>query len=504
MRALVIDDSKPVRSILARMLRELDFETSEAANGQAGLQLLRELGKPDVATVNWQMPEMDGLQFIRAVRSDARYRELPLLMISSESEPSRVATALAAGANEYIIKPCTQQALAEKLARLGLSAAQSSTTGRAWPTENHTRGGRTIRVLIVDDSVVVRRVVSSVLSDDPDLEVVGTAADGRIALERLAPLDPDVVLLDVEMPNLNGLETLKALRKTHPRMAVIMFSSLTERGAAVTTDALLLGANDYVAKPGGTHMKDPEAGRRTIREELIPKIKQLSLGKTRLGGIERIGIPATRAAGSTRRVDVVVIASSTGGPCALAQMLPQICPVPILPAPNLPAPILPVPILIVQHMPPLFTKHLADRLADRDRIDIREGAEGDILRPGQVRIAPGGFHMTVSGRADGGRLRLSQDPPVNACRPSADVLFRSAVELYGGHTLAVVLTGMGNDGLLGCKCIQQAGGQILVQDELTSAVWGMPGQVARAGLADEILPLAAIGTEIARRVRKHR
>lgn len=490
MRALVIDDSKPVRSILARMLRELDFETSEAANGQEGLQVLRELGKPDLATVNWQMPKMDGLQFIRAVRSDARYRELPLVMISSESEPSCVATALAAGATEYIIKPCTRKALAEKLAQLGLPAARSSTTGQVSPPENHTRGGRTIRVLIVDDSVVVRRVVSSVLSDDPDLEVVGTAADGRIALERLEPLHPDVVLLDVEMPNLNGLETLKALRKSHPGMAVIMFSSLTERGAAVTTDALLLGANDYVAKPGGTHMKDPEAGRRTIRKELIPKIKQLSLEKTRIGGVEPVGIQATRAVGSTRRVDVVVMASSTGGPCALAQMLPQI------------AVDCPVPILIVQHMPPLFTKHLADRFAVGGRIEVREGAEGDVLLPGQVRIAPGGFHMLVSRRADCVQLRLSQDPPFNACRPSADVLFRSAVEVYGSQTLAVVLTGMGNDGLLGCKCIRQAGGQILVQDELTSAVWGMPGQVARAGLADEILPLEAIGTEIARRVRK--
>ena len=283
MRALVIDDSKPVRSILARMLRALDFETSEAANGQEGLRLLRELGKPDLATVNWQMPEMDGLQFIRAVRCDARYRELPLLMISSESEPSRVATALAAGANEYIIKPCTQQVLAETLARLGLSAARPSPQSPAPTAGNHRRAGRTIRILIVDDSVVVRRVVASVLAEDPDLEVVGTAADGRMALERLQALHPDVVLLDVEMPILNGLDTLKALRKTHPNLAVIMFSSLTERGAAVTTDALLLGANDYVAKPGGTHMKDPEAGRRTIREELIPKIKQLASKETRDG-----------------------------------------------------------------------------------------------------------------------------------------------------------------------------------------------------------------------------
>jgi two-component system chemotaxis response regulator CheB len=492
MRALVIDDSKPVRSILARMLRELDFETSEATNGQEGLQLLRELGKPDLATVNWQMPEMDGLQFIRAVRSDARYRELPLLMISSESEPSRVATALAAGANEYIVKPCTQRALAEKLARLGLKMARSSTTSEESPVVNRTDSGRTIRVLIVDDSVVVRRLVSSVLSEDPDVEVVDTAADGLIALEKLKSLDLDVVLLDVEMPNLNGLETLKALRKTHPSLAVIMFSSLTERGAVVTTDALLLGANDYVAKPGGTHMKDPDAGRRTIRDELIPKIKQLSLEKSKLGGIAPSGIQHTRAVRSTGRIGVVTMASSTGGPCALAQMLPQM------------AVDCPVPILIVQHMPPLFTKHLADRLADGGRIDVREGAEGDILQPGQVRIAPGGFHMTVSGRANCTRLRLSQDPPVHACRPSADVLFRSVADVYGSQTLAVVLTGMGNDGLLGCKCIQQVGGQILVQDELTSAVWGMPGQVARAGLADEILPLEALGAEIVRRVTRHR
>ena len=186
------------------------------------------------------------------------------------------------------------------------------------------------------------------------------------------------------------------------------------------------------------------------------------------------------------------MASSTGGPCALAQLLPKI------------AVDCPVPILIVQHMPPLFTKHLADRLAADGKIDVREGAEGEFPRPGQVRIAPGGFQMTVSGRADCVRLQLSRDPPVNACRPSADVLFRSVAEVYGSQTLAAVLTGMGNDGLLGCKCIQQAGGQILVQDEPTSAVWGMPGHVARAGLADEILPLAVIETEIARRVRRQR
>ncbi len=276
-RALVIDDSKPVRSILTRMLRNLDFETAEAANGREGLALLQEWGKPDLATVNWQMPELDGLQFIRAVRADARYRDLPILMISSESEPSRVATALSAGANDYIIKPCTQKSLTEKLRRLGIPIGENIVTTVISPASHTRNEDQKIRVLVVDDSVVVRRVVSSVLADDPQLEVVGAAVDGQMALEMLDPLSPDVVLLDVEMPKLNGLETLKVLRRTHPKMIVIMFSSLTERGASVTTDALLTGANDYVAKPGGTHMTDPEAGRRTIREELIPKIKQLSL-----------------------------------------------------------------------------------------------------------------------------------------------------------------------------------------------------------------------------------
>jgi two-component system chemotaxis response regulator CheB len=491
LRALVIDDSKPVRSILSRMLGELDFETAEATNGQEALQVIRQFGKPDVATVNWRMPAMDGLQFIRTMRADARYRDLPLLMISSESEPSRVATALSAGASEYIVKPCTKKVLAEKLARLGLSAASPSATPRT-PAANSGGAPRAIRVLIVDDSVVVRRVVSTMLADDPDIEVVGTAADGRLALERLQSLRPDVVLLDVEMPNLNGLETLKALRQTHPRMAVIMFSSLTERGAAVTTDALLLGANDYVAKPGGTHMKDPDAGRRKIREELIPKIKQLSLDRKSTRALGQVGKSVARDAKSVQRVEVVAMAASTGGPCALAQVLPEV------------AVDLPVPILIVQHMPPLFTRHLAERLAAGGTFDVREGSPGEVLQPGQVRIAPGGFHMTVSGRANDARLQLNQAPPVNACRPSADVLFQSVAEVYGSQSLGVVLTGMGTDGLLGCKCIQQAGGRILVQDEPTSAIWGMPGQVARAGLADEVLPLAGIASEISRRLRARR
>ena len=448
MRALVIDDSKPVRHILAQMLRELDFQTTEAANGREGLARIRADGQPDVATVNWQMPEMDGLEFVRTVRADARLRNLPIVMISSESEPSRVATALAAGANAYIVKPCTRQTLSDHLHTLGLSAGTAVPARQGPGTVPTTRSGARIRVMIVDDSVVVRRVVASVLEDDAELEVAGTAADGRIALDRLGSLQPDVVLLDVEMPNLNGLETLKRLRRSHPRLPVIMFSSLTERGALVTTDALLLGADDYVAKPGGTHMKDVSAGKAAIRDQLIPKIKQLSLRNRQRGGTvpPSAGAPPARPLSTpSGRIDLVAIAVSTGGPCALAQIVPT-CAVAC-----------PVPILIVQHMPPLFTKHLADRLAAGGKLDVREGAEGTVLRPGQVRIAPGGFHMTVAGQADHVQLKLNQDAPVNGCRPSADILFQSVATVYGSAALAVVLTGMGSDGLLGCKRLHQAG-----------------------------------------------
>jgi two-component system chemotaxis response regulator CheB len=495
-RALVIDDSKPVRCILAQMLRELDFDTTEAANGQEGLDRIRDIGKPDIATVNWHMPKMDGLEFIRTVRADARLRGLPLLMISGESDPAQIATALAAGANDYIVKPCTRRTLIGKLGKLGICLASDLPSEQATAAAPVFRDAPKIRVLIVDDSVVVRRVISSALDDDPDLEVAGTAADGVIALQRLDDVNPDVVLLDVEMPNLDGLETLKSLRKSHPRLPVIMFSSLTERGAAVTTDALLLGADDYVAKPGGTHMKDVSAGKQAIQELLIPKIKLLSLRNRQAGGmIERtdhVRPTLARQITPACRIDVVVIAASTGGPCALAAVLAE-CGVEC-----------PVPILVVQHMPPIFTKHLANRLSDGGKRDVREGVDGDLLGPGQVRVAPGGFHMAVAGRADLTRLKLNLDAPVNSCRPSADILFQSVADVYGNAVLAVVLTGMGCDGLIGCKRLHQAGAQILAQDEETSVVWGMPGQVARAGIANDVLPLERMGPEIVRRLRLRR
>jgi len=355
-----------------------------------------------------------------------------------------------------------------------------------------------IRVLIVDDAVVIRRIVSDVLSEDPDIEVAGTAANGRIALQKLTQVNPDVVTLDVEMPEMDGLETLKALRKTHPRLPVIMFSTLTERGANATIEALTYGASDYVTKPANIGSVGMALQR--VREQLIPKIKALcatpgpsaapATPAPRPAVVARPAVVPALAAPAARRgpIEVLAIGVSTGGPNALAEIVPR------LPRD------FPVPIVLVQHMPPMFTKFLADRLASQSAIDVREAAGGEELKPGVAYIAPGDYHMIVERRGAHIVTTLNQDPPENSCRPAVDVLFRSVSETYRAAVLGTILTGMGQDGLRGCEEIKRWGGAVIVQDEATSVVWGMPGFVVRAGLADRVLPLAEIAQEMVRRV----
>lgn len=348
-----------------------------------------------------------------------------------------------------------------------------------------------IRVLVVDDSVVIRRVVSEELDADPEIEVVGSAANGKIAVAKMTQVNPDLVILDIEMPEMDGLQTLTAIRKSFPRLPVIMFSSLTEQGATATLNALSLGATDYFTKPTG--LGGVDASRKVIREQLVPEIKALCKGKLApTAGTVPVIPPKPAAAVKTGRVEAVVIAVSTGGPNALAEVFQTI-----------PAD-LPVPVLIVQHMPPMFTRLLAERLTATSKHPVREAVAGDIVRPGLALIAPGDFHLTVAQEGTQVRARLDQNPQENSCRPSADPLFRSAVKVYGSGTLAVVLTGMGQDGLRGCEAVSHAGGQVVVQDEATSVVWGMPGFVAKAGLADKILPLAMVGSEIVHRVTGRR
>jgi two-component system, chemotaxis family, protein-glutamate methylesterase/glutaminase len=348
-----------------------------------------------------------------------------------------------------------------------------------------------IRVLIVDDSVVMRRVLADVVSSDPELEVAGYAANGQIALNLLDQVSPDVITLDIEMPVMDGLATLKALRARRCPVPVIMFSTLTERGAEATIDSLALGATDYVTKP--TDSGSYDAARERIRDALLPKIKAFCSRKTKSNLASPVAqkTPAPRHHG-TGRVDVVAIGCSTGGPNALAQVLPAI--------PRE----FPVPILIVQHMPPAFTRFLAQRLSNLCSLPVEEAIAGPMLKPGEIWVAPGGFHLQA--RLDGAlsRLQITEDPPENSCRPSVDVLFRSLAPAFSNRVLAVVLTGMGQDGLRGCELLAAAGSQIIVQDEASSVVWGMPGFVARAGLADAVLPLPEIGPRIVERVAAFR
>jgi two-component system chemotaxis response regulator CheB len=354
-----------------------------------------------------------------------------------------------------------------------------------------------ISVLVVDDSVVVRRLVTQALSLDPDIEVMGTASSGRLALERIQQQLPDVVTLDVEMPDMDGLETLREIRRRHPRLPVVMFSSVTERGASATLDALTLGANDYVTKP--THAASQDAAMDSVRSQLIPKIKALcGRATTREPAPEARQRPEAPAApivtarrpggiDPTGPVDAVAIGASTGGPDALSKVLN-----------SLPADF-PVPIFIVQHMPPLFTRLFAGRLDASSPLTVKEARDGDVPVAGSVYIAPGDYHLSLRRDAAGrARMVVSQEGPENWVRPAVDVLFRSMAEVYGERTLALVLTGMGQDGMKGSEPIIACGGQIVVQDEATSIVWGMPGSVAHAGLAQHILPLGDIAEHIVR------
>jgi two-component system, chemotaxis family, protein-glutamate methylesterase/glutaminase len=360
---------------------------------------------------------------------------------------------------------------------------------------------RPARILIVDDSAVMRALLRSVVASDTRLEVAGSASDGASALRVIDSVQPDLILLDVEMPIMDGLSTLKLLKAKGKRVPVIMCSALTQRGAKVTIEALAGGASDYVAKPSGQPSR--EAAVNALAEDLVPKILALTAHTAP-------PLPSAPAHSSSflapspgpRSLSppaVVLIGVSTGGPAALDLLLPQ------FPAS------FPLPVLIVQHMPELFTKHLAERLDSRCALHVCEASAGEPIRPGNIYIAKGDWHMevspcdqnsdhyaTVGHPASAPILRLTQDALENHCRPAVDVLFRTAVAVYGSRVLGVVLTGMGSDGLAGSRIIREHGGTVLAQDQPTSTVWGMPGAVAQAGLANRILPLNAIASEILR------
>jgi two-component system chemotaxis response regulator CheB len=345
-----------------------------------------------------------------------------------------------------------------------------------------------IRVLVVDDSVVVRQLVVRALADQPDVQMVGVAANGAIAITKIAMLAPDVVILDLEMPEMDGLETLDEIRRTDKRLPVIVFSHLTARGAVATTDALARGATAFVLKPSTDGFGRAQD---YVRSELLPLIRAL-----RPGALRRAAPVAASIAPGALAVPpagppftAIVVAASTGGPSALAEVIG-----------GLPGD-LRVPILIVQHMPPMFTKALAERLDRPSALCVVEVSGGEAVLPGHVYIAPGNHHMAVA-RLDGSVTVVVHDgPPESFCRPAADVLFRSAVEVFGAGVLAVVLTGMGRDGLLGAGVVRSAGGSVIAQSAASAVVPSMPAAVAQAGLASAVVALDNIAATLVRWTR---
>lgn len=374
---------------------------------------------------------------------------------------------------------------------------------------------RPLRVLAADDSAVMRGIMHKLflmhgedrLSELPRMELCGVARDGVECLEAVQRLGPDVLVLDLEMPRLNGLDVLDRLRVESPGLPVIMCSAHTEHGARSTLEALARGAADYVMKPGG--QRDFSSALQSLSQQLLPRVAALGLrrrdgkkdGRVQVDVAQRSRPQELQGHSS---IEVVVIGLSTGGPSALEQMLPK------LPA-NFP-----VPVLIVQHMPKLFTGALAERLDKCCALRVVQGYDGAAIRPGTIWLAPGDAHMEVAprklmlgemGRAAGGRggqILLHQQDVLNGCRPAVDYLFFSAARVYGASALALVMTGMGADGLDGARAVHQEGGVVLAQDEATSAVWGMPGRVTEAGIASATLPIWAIAEALQQKVNAGR
>ncbi len=363
-----------------------------------------------------------------------------------------------------------------------------------------------IRVLVVDDSLVFRKILQEALSKNPRIRVIGTASNGREAVQKIRMLKPDVTVLDVEMPEMDGLATLEVIKRQHLKTVVIMFSSLTSQGAKTTLDALTRGAVDFVPKPKGTGAFSESV--KTIETLLIPKIEALGPGPN---GRKPQKMPVRRQIKAPQRpqpcnkrgrtapcekappkgrflrpskIDAVGIGVSTGGPNSLNEVIPRF-----------PANFR-LPIFLVQHMPPVFTAQLAQRLDQKSKLKVVEAKDNMVVRGGTVYVAPGDYHMEVKRKDKSLIVALNQAPPENSCRPAVDPLFRSLAETYGGKVIATIMTGMGRDGVNGARILKQKGAIILAQDKETSVVWGMPKFVAEAGIADRIVPLGNIASTI--------
>ncbi len=340
-----------------------------------------------------------------------------------------------------------------------------------------------MRLLVVDDSVVFRMFLRKCLSGLDEVEVVGAARDGMDAMDKVAELAPDVITLDMNMPRMNGMETLAALKRDHPGVKVIIVAAETEDDAGRTVQALKAGAFDFILKPGAGEQHPAEA----IRSALVPRLRALRDSRHKAAAGERRTQEPRRRPGhaSATRMDILAIGASTGGPNALDVVMR-----------GLPAE-LPVPVTVVQHMPPLFIRSLAQRINDASPLACKVAEDGEQLLPGKAYFAPGDWHLEVVAGDHGLCARLSDAPPMHFCRPAVDAMFHSLTRLAPRfHTLAVVLTGMGKDGAAGALAVAEQSGLVIAQDEATSTVWGMPGATVGLGAAHHVLPLRNIPGEI--------
>lgn len=375
-------------------------------------------------------------------------------------------------------------------------------------------GRKNLRVLVVDDTIVYRKAISDIIEEIPGVELAGVAHNGKIALSKIKTLKPDILTLDIEMPQMNGIEVLAEIQKNHLAVGAIMVSTLTAEGSDMTMRALELGAFDFILKP---QSKNQTEGKKEIRAALEPILKAFSLSKlsssliNRTGRIAPANIPVrktsfgrtsagtqplrTTPARATKirrgKSEIITIGISTGGPNALNQMLP------ILPGD------LGVPVLVVQHMPPVFTKSLATSLDKKCQLTVKEAENGENILPNVVYIAPGGKQMKLVAGTDGQhrRIKITDDPPENSCKPSVDYLFRSVSDYYVGRTTAVIMTGMGSDGTKGLGILKNKSAHIIGQDEYSCVVYGMPKAPAELGYLDVIVPLNKIAEEIVKSVK---
>jgi len=342
-----------------------------------------------------------------------------------------------------------------------------------------------VSVMVVDDSAIVRGLITRTLKSDPRIDVVASCSNGEMAVLQAAKRALDVIILDIEMPVMDGLTALPKLQQANPDARVIMASTLTQRNAAVSLRAMTLGAADYIAKPTTDRLNANEE----FHRDLIRKVIALGRAKKRNASPDaptHLGKPLIATRGKVMRAPrIIAIGSSTGGPQALLALLGAL------------SPMVTCPIVIAQHMPATFTAVLAQHIGRASGRPASEAADGVEIKPGCIYLAPGDYHFEIVRQGAGFAARLSQSPPQNFCRPSVDPLFHSVAHIFGGDSCAIMLTGMGADGCGGARAVAAAGGAVIAQDEATSVVWGMPGAVAHAGICSAILPLPKIAGHIA-------